>query len=209
MKTAFIYALKCPNSGAVRYIGKSNNPKGRLSNHLRAFERERNHRACWIRSLHTTNQKPLVEILDEVPFEHWQQWEVAYIEFFRETGCDLVNSTAGGEGAHGLSDESRARFSVARIGKRASIETRKKQSASRMGIKFTPEHCENLSLSRRGKKNPGFGKKGPNNKSGFAGVCWDQTRNKWIAYINCRHLGRFSKLEDAIFVRALMEACHL
>ena len=43
------------------------------------------------------------------------------------------------------------------------------------------------------------------NKSGVSGVCWDKTRDKWLAQIAYKYkkinLGRFDNLEDAIKAR--------
>lgn len=48
-----------------------------------------------------------------------------------------------------------------------------------------------------------------NNTSGYTGVTWDKTRNKWKATINenghCHNLGRFDRLEDAIAARKVAE----
>ena len=47
------------------------------------------------------------------------------------------------------------------------------------------------------------------NKSGFKGVCWHKTANKWIAYITAKgkrmELGRFDKIEDAAAARCEAE----
>lgn len=49
------------------------------------------------------------------------------------------------------------------------------------------------------------GKLPSDNTSGFKGVSFDKSRNKWIAYISIEkkfiNLGRFSKIEDAIIAR--------
>ena len=47
------------------------------------------------------------------------------------------------------------------------------------------------------------------NKSGIRGVCWDASRNKWMAHImfngKSRTLGRFDSLDEARFVRQYEE----
>lgn len=40
-----------------------------------------------------------------------------------------------------------------------------------------------------------------NNTSGHMGVHWDQSRGKWCAQINGKHLGRFKNLADAAAAR--------
>lgn len=39
------------------------------------------------------------------------------------------------------------------------------------------------------------------NTSGYTGVMWDKSRNKWVARIQNKHLGYFNNKEDAIKVR--------
>ena len=52
-------------------------------------------------------------------------------------------------------------------------------------------------------------KQSKRNKSGYTGVCWDNQRQKWYAYICVDgkniHLGRFTKKREAIFRRKLAE----
>lgn len=63
---------------------------------------------------------------------------------------------------------------------------------------------ENLRICTRSEnaRNKGLTK---NNKSGVAGVSWDEARNKWMASIKLNkksyNLGRFDKIEDAIRIR--------
>ncbi len=44
-----------------------------------------------------------------------------------------------------------------------------------------------------------------NNTSGAVGVCWDKSRNKWLAFINVdrrlKNLGRFAKKSEAVAIR--------
>lgn len=147
--TTFIYALKEPDTGEIRYIGKANNPKNRLRDHL--TDTGRCHRVFWIQSLVNKGSRPLLEILDEVPIEYWQQWEVAYIEFFREEGNDLVNGTDGGEGLNNPSKETRERIGAASRGRKLSPETIAKIVAQTTGQKRSPEVCSRIGDAHRGK----------------------------------------------------------
>ena len=52
------------------------------------------------------------------------------------------------------------------------------------------QNCFNYKLSKR-------------NKSGHTGVCFDRNRNKYVATIGKRKIGRFDNLEDAIKAREL------
>jgi group I intron endonuclease len=46
-------------------------------------------------------------------------------------------------------EESRMKQRIKMLGRRHSIETRLKMSASRKGVKFSPEHCEAISLAKK------------------------------------------------------------
>lgn len=150
--TVFIYALNCPITGRTRYVGKAQNPKKRYAAHVRECYRETNHRAHWLRSLRAAGQKPILEIIDEVPTEVWPQWEIAWISFYQEQGFNLVNGNAGGVGAgHGNqiwlgkvhSVETRLKIGKAHRGKTVSAESRAKISAANKGNNY----CEGRKLS--------------------------------------------------------------
>lgn len=137
--TTFIYVLKDPDTGQVRYVGKADDPYRRFKQHVGYFSKT--HRTCWIRKLKSLGKLPILEILDEISIEHWQQWEVAWIEYFKEQGCDLVNGTLGGEGLL-ATPETKQKISQALKGIVRSPETRLKISrahkgrpSSRKGIK--------------------------------------------------------------------------
>lgn len=166
MNAVFIYSLNCPITGAVRYVGKSKNPFTRLIQHISESKKETNHRACWIRYLAEQGLRPLLEIVDEATSEHWQQLEVAYIEFFREQGCNLVNGTNGGEdpplfSRRGMkcSPEARAKISAANkgnkycLGRKLSSEARAKLRAANEGKKHSPEARAKMSAAKKGMKN--------------------------------------------------------
>lgn len=107
----------------------------------------------------------MILILDEVDAGLWPQWEVAYIQFFREQGFNLVNGNAGGEGGHVPTPETRFKIGAAKIGKKPhnfgkppSAETRAKQRAAKLGKHHSVEHCEKMSAALTGEKNPFFGR---------------------------------------------------
>lgn len=151
-ETTFIYALKEPDTGEIRYIGKSDNPKYRLTRHVSEAKRmlqNTDRKNNWIRSLAT---KPLLEIVDEVPCEYWQQLEIAYIEFFREQGIELVNGTIGGDGTGSGEDSPSFGKPAWNRGIERPLEVRKKISESKTGVKQTLEHSQKCSAGRRGLK---------------------------------------------------------
>lgn len=155
MNTVFIYALKDPDTGLIRYVGKAMFPQKRLNAHCFRADKEKDHRSCWINSLLKKGRKPLLEILDEVLEAEWPQWEVAWIEFFQESGFDLTNSIPGGTAppVSAQAGENNNNF-----GKSPSAETRAKISAANTGQKRSAETRARLSAAKIGEKNHNFGK---------------------------------------------------
>jgi len=143
-ETTFIYALLDPRTMAVRYIGKSDDPNRRLYDHI-THTRESNRKANWIKSLAKNGIQPVVEIIDEVQRSEWQAAEAAYIIFFKEEGCVLVNGTPGGEGSGSGKDNPQ-------FGKPPSAETRAKMSAARKGKPLSPQTKAKLSKALTGRK---------------------------------------------------------
>ena len=59
-----IYALLCPDTRAVRYIGKANDPARRLKTHIRDARRRRTPVYLWLRRLHAEGKAPILEIIE-------------------------------------------------------------------------------------------------------------------------------------------------
>lgn len=96
----------------IRYIGKAFDPDGRLKTHLGEAASRRSRKACWIRSLRACGLKPLVEVLEWVPADSWQEAERAWIEYGLWSGWPLTNGTRGGDGGYvpaSWSQEARAK----------------------------------------------------------------------------------------------------
>lgn len=151
MKTTFIYVLKEPETGKIRYVGKSNDPKRRLRDHFN--EKNNNHKACWLKSLVLRGQFPVLEIVDEVSMETWPMVEAAYIQFYREDeGCALVNTLAGGEGGPiqqgPLSKETRNKIGMFHRG-----------NQWKKGVKLSKDSLIRLSAAKTGVKHPFYGKR--------------------------------------------------
>jgi len=172
MATVFIYALKEPDTGEIRYIGKAKNPQKRLSAHLsRAVsDRRVSHKNSWVMSLLNRRLRPILEIIDEVSEEDWGPIEAAYIQFYREEGFDLVNGTFGGDGIAMRGDKHPM------FGKHHSQETKEKLSKVKTGIPLpetarkklvgnknalnsnrTEENREKISKALSGSNSPRFG----------------------------------------------------
>ena len=173
MKTTFIYALKDPFTGTIRYIGKSDRPKERLREHLK--DKERNHRTNWINSLGIIRSRPVLEVLDEVPKAEWEFWEKEWIRWARIMMFPLTNSTEGGEagpkcfGPLNLTEAQREekRFRMLGdknpfFGKKHSDKTKEllsKKFSQRVGWHHSKETREKIGAAHRGRPSPHKGKK--------------------------------------------------
>lgn len=175
MGTTFIYALCEPGTRTVRYIGKANNPKRRLNDHLRTSIKENNHLGRWLQSL---DKKPTLVVLSEVLGDQWKIEEKRYINSGKILGLRLTNSTDGGDGVHNPSAETRAKKSgknhpffgihlppemrakirASHMGKKATPEARANMSLARVGKKASLSHCANISAAMTGENHPMFGK---------------------------------------------------
>jgi hypothetical protein len=90
----FIYVLKDPDTGDVRYVGKTNNPAKRMSGHMAAQSDRNLPSVRWVRSLKTNNKKPVMEIIEET--DDWEICERKWIKFYRSKYDNLLNLDDGG-----------------------------------------------------------------------------------------------------------------
>jgi hypothetical protein len=130
----YIYALRCPLSGSIRYIGKSADPQRRFESHIVKAHRAdaKHHCANWIRGLLRQGCRPSLEVLfcvlDGVD---WRDVERNFISEYLADGHPLTNQTRGGDGVDLMyaSDQLAARSALsasmrsawADPGKRASL----------------------------------------------------------------------------------------
>jgi hypothetical protein len=129
-----IYTLSEPETGEVRYIGKTKHElASRLYQHI--HEKTKCHRYYWIQKLIKSNKRPVIELVDLVPGNNWQFWERFYISLFKSWGFNLCNNTEGGEGIDGYkhTDETKCKLRAAQLGKKhtkASIKKMKDRTMS-------------------------------------------------------------------------------
>ena len=100
MKIVKIYKLIDPISLEVRYIGKTEKTlKHRLSMHVTTSikNKSKTHKEAWITSLYSLGLRPLIELVEEVNFEDWQEKEIYWITQFE----NLTNICSGGIGGTG------------------------------------------------------------------------------------------------------------
>ncbi len=91
------YGILCPNSQAIKYVGISCDPKGRLIAHRRAARRgERTAFYDWLRDIIATGKSPkLVELQSGTGMESASDAERHWIEVHAGSG-QLLNRNPGG-----------------------------------------------------------------------------------------------------------------
>jgi hypothetical protein len=148
----FIYALIDPISLEVRYVGKADNPHSRYLAHLRELTAT-THKICWLKSLIKQNLKPILQILEQCGKERkfWKPRETDWIAFYKKIGCDLTNSTNGGDGFSDPTGEIAKKISASKKGKHLSEEHKIKLSITHKGKKFSEKHKANIRAVNKGK----------------------------------------------------------
>ena len=94
-KQAKFYALFCPESGDIRYIGKAMNPERRFKQHLSCANRKYPVYA-WIASLRARGLSPGMFVMRSGE-GRWQDQETALIASYRAAGCKMLNVANGGD----------------------------------------------------------------------------------------------------------------
>ena len=148
-----IYALKDPETGLLRYIGKTTRPAQRYRDHLR--ERSRSHRGNWIAGLASRGLAPgmvFLEMVEGAGDPNWEVHERWWIAYARAHGWPLVNGTSGGDGVRDLSPESRERIRQAWVGRELTPEHKAKISAYRKTWRASDETRARMSASHQGRK---------------------------------------------------------
>ncbi len=129
--TDYIYTLLCPETKAVRYVGKASNLKARLRQHRYEAKSARinSHKCTWLRSLFRKGVEPIMEVDCIVPDgECWKQTEVRRVAYYLSIGCDLTNGTKGGDEPGELTEEGRQRLAANASNLFGSAEGRVRQS---------------------------------------------------------------------------------
>jgi group I intron endonuclease len=136
VKYTYIYGLVNPITNNIFYIGKSDNPRKRLSQHIN--ESRLNNKALkkgnYIRNLIENNIIPVCTILEKVSFTEWKNKEVYYISLY----SDLTNDAPGG-GA----------YPDVWGGRKHTEETKRKMSENNKGKVFSEETIMRMSISAK------------------------------------------------------------
>lgn len=114
-----IYALKCPKTLRVRYVGYTRQAiEKRLMNHVSDARCGRQQARCdWIRKLLSQGTLPIIAILEICEHFNWQDRERYWIAEFG--GMEkLLNHTNGGDGGRVFSEQTRAKMAKAKLGKK-------------------------------------------------------------------------------------------
>ena len=149
--TTFIYALSDPRNGEIRYLGKADKPLTRRQIHLQHAHKARTHKNAWILELRKHNLTPVLEVLDEVPCDCWQEFERSYISVFRAIGVRLTNGLDGGEGFSGGDRHPRPL-----LGKKLDRELVNRQAQARTGLKRSLETRRKIAVALTGNTNGRF-----------------------------------------------------
>lgn len=147
----YIYGLTDPETGAVRYIGKSIRPLERFANHMN--EKSNCHRSHWLQSLKARGLEPGLVIFEEVSGAWpWQEAERYWIARGRRLGWPLTNNTSGGDGVPDLHPEARAKIATTWKGRKHTPETLEKMRVASASRRHTPETKALMSRRHKGRK---------------------------------------------------------
>lgn len=154
----YIYVLRDPNDNEIRYVGKSDNPKERIIEHIRKSKYKKTYKNNWIQKLLKEDKKPIMEIIDTVQKYEWSEKEKYWVKYYKDKGYNLTNLTEGGDGGN-FGDEINKLISQKLKGRVFTEETIKIMSESAKKRKLTEEGRKSLSEKRKGEKNSMFGRK--------------------------------------------------
>lgn len=156
--TVFIYCLSDPDTGEVRYIGKTKNLKSRFSGHT--SRKNKCWSSYWIWSLRNSGKMPIMEELERIENsddKDWQEVERFYIAYFRFLGARLTNLDGGGIMKKGRHPSTGKRFSLANKGRKKTPEQIEKTASKNRGRKrepFSQEWKDKISKTLTGRKMP-------------------------------------------------------
>lgn len=105
IRSYYIYELIDPRNNEVKYVGKTINPKKRLTKHIERSKRKNlrskrlTHKEAWIIGILNVGMTPKIKVVFEVESnEEANVREIEHIIKCRELGCKLTNGTDGGDG---------------------------------------------------------------------------------------------------------------
>lgn len=143
-----LYALADPESGEIRYIGKTTSSlASRLQSHLYRARRGKDGspKGKWIERLIEKGGRPAIFKVEEIgDTEDWAQRERACIRRHRDSGFNLLNVSDGGNGSHKI--DSRVELTeevVSMLGVEADSVIAERLGVSRKAVTY---HREKLAI---------------------------------------------------------------
>jgi group I intron endonuclease len=106
---SFIYALKCPDTNNVMYVGQTTDVKKRKNQHCSAGDKS--NKGLWVKSLLTQGKKPIFEIIEECDISEVNERETYHISENRKLN-DLFNVLDGGRGKIKMHEDKLQRFYI-------------------------------------------------------------------------------------------------
>lgn len=91
-----IYGLVDPRTGAIRYVGRSDDPELRLKRHCLYHSNSR--KSVWIQELQALGLQPQLRILENVAQDEALRREVEWIRKLFDEGAELTNSKVSSSG---------------------------------------------------------------------------------------------------------------
>lgn len=96
-----IYGLLDPRTAKVRYVGKTNDPKRRLSQHIKGRDDQRMTPVrTWVKALARRGIEPRMIEIELCEPAQWEDRERYWIRYFRDGGHDILNMADGGNQPH-------------------------------------------------------------------------------------------------------------
>lgn len=96
MEHVYIYGLKDPRTGLIRYVGKSERPEQRYLNHKANYDKVNLHKYYWIKQLRDAGLDPQMLILETCLKADWEARERFWIAYGLSQGWPLTNIYLGG-----------------------------------------------------------------------------------------------------------------
>ena len=169
---AKIYALICPITNNIRYIGKTTST---LEKRLKRHKKEKNntYKSRWIFKLKKLNLIDDLKIIliEECVKEELNIREIFYIKNYKENGFDLTNTTDGGDGSLGFKHTKKFKEHISKIFKEYYIKN------PRNGIN-NPMYGNKHSEESKNKMSKGMKGRIPYNKGKFGTTLSDEHKEK-------------------------------
>lgn len=101
-KNTFIYGLTEKGTKEIKYVGKSNNPKRRMQQHVCDSANRKTPKDYWIQSVLKKGCQIDLIILEEVEYDSWEEKEKYWINFYKNK---IKNCSEGGYGGRPIKYE--------------------------------------------------------------------------------------------------------